>query len=265
MIILLLLLSVFSVNAFNSRPSPEDIASPIKPPILVYLTQEGQTHSKWRVKNGSPAQLGQFPFVAHLGFCSGSLIAPDVVLTAGHCVCRIDPTMELQVASGITKISVDEDTPESNIRTSKFVIINPSYKDDCGKSSPHDLAIIKLAAPFQMDANSQSIPIECDSSKLQTGVSLLNIGFGSEEDDTVGTLSYARQTLETNCEDAPGFLCSTSKGGQESPLQLGDSGGPLVREDADGFVQLAVNSGVGNGKSYYAPLAPSCKWLKLNL
>jgi secreted trypsin-like serine protease len=45
---------------------------------------------KGKIIGGSVATAGQFPyqvgiFLDGTGFCGGSLIAPDVVLTAAHC------------------------------------------------------------------------------------------------------------------------------------------------------------------------------------
>src|SRR5262245_9351950 len=72
------------------------------------------------VVHGSDVADGQFPFVAAIGyadpsgaflwdnmFCGGSLVAPDLVLTAAHCVLGTTPA-ELAVVVGRTVLTSDQ-------------------------------------------------------------------------------------------------------------------------------------------------------------
>ena len=44
------------------------------------------------VSGGRTADIARMPFVAKVGGCTATLIAPDRVLTAAHCVDGVDPT-----------------------------------------------------------------------------------------------------------------------------------------------------------------------------
>jgi trypsin len=89
--------------------------------------------------NGADTLPDEYPFHVQVGGCSGALIAPNIVITAGHVV----PSEE--GAIGMT-VRVDayqtENDPNSTIRTVEKAIIHPKYD-----TMHYDFVILILDGP----------------------------------------------------------------------------------------------------------------------
>src|SRR5689334_15928164 len=65
------------------------------------------------VVGGTRAAAGEFPFMVYLGGCGGSLIRPNVVLTAAHCVGRTGASTSYTARAG----SVDRNSFPYSVRS----------------------------------------------------------------------------------------------------------------------------------------------------
>eukprot|EP00984_Skeletonema_dohrnii_P003063 scaffold1031_cov125-Skeletonema_dohrnii-CCMP3373.AAC.2 len=92
-----------------------------------------------RIVNGDivAGKNGDYPFQVQVGgwLCGGSLIAPDVVLTAAHCIIGGSPS-HVNIWDGSRKRM----TP----RTVQSAVMHPRYKSD---RLSDDIALIKLSGP----------------------------------------------------------------------------------------------------------------------
>ena len=227
------------------------------------------------IVGGQEAADGEYPHMAALEFrgegeskyefnCGASLVAPDVVLTAAHCVDAGDeadgdsdtyPASSFQFLLGTN----ERDTGGERIVATE-VREHPDYDEDGGIS---DVALLKLQR-----ASTLGRPIamaqDADAGLWQPGDDAIVTGWGRDAFIVGETSNELREVTvpivdDTQCQIATGALlfpfdpdrqvCAGEDTGGADSCQ-GDSGGPLQVMDAAGaWKQVGVVS-YGNGCGY---------------
>jgi hypothetical protein len=152
------------------------------------------------------------------GFCTGTLISPSVVLTAGHCVQDpIDgfytgtgaPSPLVAIPPGMTKHPVDR------------MIAHPSYAAGACPNATFDIGLVHLAQPVTdiptTDYARNGLPA--------VGTACTAVGFGTHTESGLAQYGQKRTGTETVQGNVPTAI-QVSLG--TALADHGDSGGPLL-------------------------------------
>lgn len=209
------------------------------------------------IYGGEPVEPGAWPAVVAVQtskLCTGTLVAPDLVLTAAHC---FDPAPIIPVRIHVGDSIADASTFSSDQWGSHPDFCLPS---DCGEDL-HDFAWVKLAGPIGVEPIPPiTTQAEYDEA-MRPGVELTFVGFGEDEADVTGIKRQVVSSLTSFNASGREFRA----GGDGNDTCLGDSGGPALVKLASGEWRLAgvISRGgeCGLGGIYGVPLPELC-WLR---
>ncbi len=171
--------------------------------------------------------------------CSGSLIAPNVVITAGHCVHGFDSwTVTAPFANGQTSV------------TTKATTFDWSSGADNVDPNTHDVALVLLDTPI----NVASYPTIA-SAPLADGSKVVNVG-RINNGQLSNTALYKSKPLPVTSASSAGYPFDYQA---SEVIEHGDSGGPVFAPGTHTLV--AVNSGGGGGTEILARVDLLHSWI----
>lgn len=195
------------------------------------------------IVGGTEAPTGRYEYqVVYLtnsgGMCGGSLIAPDVVLSAAHCLEEGDSIPRVYI--NIRDITEPLQDGEEMINVEEAVL-HPDYDDT---TKENDVMILKLESP------STKQPVAYDNGNADTseGDPVTVMGFGT----TSSGGSSSDVLLEVEVDIVSNEKCNAQYGGSGITSNMmcaaregkdscqGDSGGPLIIKGSDAASDMQV-------------------------
>ncbi|MEO1270780.1 MAG: S1 family peptidase [Myxococcota bacterium] len=167
--------------------------------------------------------------------CTGTLIDPQTVLTAGHCILSEMP-VRIYIGADWKRHILTEDDPF--FVTWNEVVHMEAHPDYFGLTLRNDVGVLLLDAPAPVEP----ISVRDVSAPETIGASLRLVGYGSDgpvvEGNTILKEGIGRKregrAIVTEVSDQEVLVNSSDA---QSEVCYGDSGGPAFIEDPDGTLR----------------------------
>lgn len=236
-------------------------------PLLLLRLHAGQAANEAgaRIVGGTAVDISSVPYLINLRIggafiCGGSLITPNHVLTAAHCVKGV-PAARMQVVGGATLLT----DANSGVRRGVAKVYTPKAYN--GQTLNSDVAVLKLKAPME---GRNIATIELCTSNWKAGELIKVSGWGQTSErnkqisQQVRSVEVALITRKSCVQQyrmrgtiSNTMFCASVPGVKDACE--GDSGGPAVYQ---GQLCGIVSWGMGCARRNYPGVYTSVKTVR---
>jgi len=234
-----------------------------------------------------PGYTGGEPQTVNLYQCGGSLIAPGVILTAGHCAekFRSQPG-KLKVRCGEWDTQNQTEPRAHQDRTVQTLDIHPDFND---RNLANDWALLYTTEPFELQEHIDTVCLP-DPEEQFDGQNCFATGWGKDQFGAAGEYQVVLKEIDLpvvsqqQCQESlrrtrlgrrfqldDSFICAGGIAGKDTCK--GDGGSPLVcqsKGDPFTYVQAGVVAwGIGCGEDatpgVYASVSKAVCWIDYSM
>ncbi len=188
------------------------------------------------------------------GFCSGVVLAPTIIFTAGHCV----------VAPGDTRIYVQDHNGRPHFVAVSRVARHPGFRPDAPRTRSRsvDLALVQTA-----DALPQEFapPVLAEAAAYSAGAAFEIAGFGVSRENDPKSSGVLRSAIVALRPPLSSLLLWLDSAQHETGACTGDSGAPVFDESGKLAAIIAFAEGSGARKcgalTQAVLIAPHRAWI----
>ena len=214
---------------------------------------------------GEPTEPGEFDgvvaVVAGSGLCTGTVVAPRLILTAAHCLAGLRQDTEVEVYFG-------EEISATNRVDVVDYGVHPMFCPDC-KEDIYDYGYVVIASDFTVPGGF-ILPIttqeEWDEAMVG-GREVTLVGYGEDPEVDSASMGIGRKReVTTTIRRFSDRGLEFYAGGMQQDSCNGDSGGPAFVRVGNGTVRLAGITSRGSNPcgdgGYYGTPYPSLCWVR---
>ncbi|XP_071486382.1 uncharacterized protein [Diadema antillarum] len=204
------------------------------------------------IVGGELAQDGEYPWIASLQefdhhICGATLIAPNLLLTAAHCIEVLNDASIYSALMGTNNVYDHPETAQA--ATAEEIFLHPNYDREF---TDFDIAVIRLQTPMNLTdyVTTACLPTRDMKSVFERERTVTMSGWGTlyqggRLTDQLREVSVPLVNL-TQCREeykpfpiTDNMICTGPKEGGKDSCQ-GDSGGPTVTKEGDRWWLVGV-------------------------